>query len=273
MSGHSKWSTIKHKKGAADAKRSKIFTKIAREIVVAAKMGGPDPDANPRLRAGMVLARSQNMPNENVKRAIAKGAGAGKGEDFQNITYEGYGPHQVAAIVECLTDNKNRTISNIRTAFNKSGGSIGSTNSVMYGFDHKGSIEVKKDSIDEDALTEHNLEGGAEDIDTESSEEMYYITTAADELHQVATYLATHEVETVSTRLIFIPQNKIVIDNLSDAKSVLHFIEMLEDDDDVQNVHSNFDLTDEVMAQLEQEGWVKPLSALTLEADTQGLES
>ncbi|MDX2469922.1 MAG: YebC/PmpR family DNA-binding transcriptional regulator [SAR324 cluster bacterium] len=253
MSGHSKWSTIKHKKGAADAKRSKIFTKIAREIVVAAKLGGEDADSNPRLRSAMVLARSQNMPNENIKRAIIKGAGGGKGEDYHSITYEGYGPHQATAIVECLTDNKNRTISNIRTIFNKSGGAIGSTNSVMYAFDHMGAIEVKKESIDEDSLTEHILEGGAEDIDT-SPEEIYYITTAADELHQVATYLEKQGVEIESTKLVYIAQNKMEITDLSQAQSVLRFIDALEDDDDVQNVHSNFDLSDEVIAQLEAEG-------------------
>ncbi len=253
MSGHSKWSTIKHKKGAADAKRSKIFTKIAREIVVAAKLGGEDADSNPRLRSAMVLARSQNMPNENIKRAIQKGIGAGKGEEFHSVIYEGYGPHQVAAIVECLTDNKNRTISNIRTAFNKSGGAIGTSNSVMYAFDHMGAIEVKKDSIDEDTLTEHILEGGAEDIDT-SPEDIYFITTAHADLHQVSTYLESQGVVLESTKLIYIPQNKLVITDLAQAQSVLRFIDALEDDDDVQHVHSNFDLSDEVLAQLHAEG-------------------
>ncbi|MFH2129050.1 MAG: YebC/PmpR family DNA-binding transcriptional regulator [bacterium] len=251
MSGHSKWSSIKHKKGAVDAKRSKVFTKVIREITVAAKMGGDDPNSNPRLRSAIVLAKSVNMPNDNINKAIKKGAGDGKGENWESISYEGYGPHNVAVIVECLTDNKNRTISSVRSIFSKNNGNIGSTNSVMYMFDRKGIIEVKKDTIDEDTLTEYIIEGGAEDIDI-NDEQVYSIATEPGDLGSVHKYLEEKEVKIESSGLDLIPQNRIEIDDVSKAAQVIKFIEALEDDDDVQNVYSNFDISESVLQQLEE---------------------
>ena len=170
MSGHSKWSTIKHKKAAQDAKRGKLFTKLIKEVTVAARVGGGDIDANPRLRTAVANARGQSMPMDNIMRAIKKATGEGEGDNYEEIVYEGYGPHNVAIIVEAMTDNRNRTIASIRYAFNKSGGSLGSTNSVQYMFDRLGQITIEKDKISEDALTEFILEAGAEDLNTEDPE-------------------------------------------------------------------------------------------------------
>lgn len=250
MSGHNKWSSIKHRKGAADAKRSKTFTKVIREITVAAKTGGEDPNANPRLRSAITLAKSVNMPNDNINKAIQKGVGGGKGENWENISYEGYGPHNVAVIVECLTDNKNRTISSVRGIFSKNNGNIGSTNSVMYMFDRKGMIEVEKETIDEDGLTEHAIEAGAEDIDT-SDDKVFVIETAPGELGDVHRFLEEKGVEIASSKIDLIPQNRLEIDDVDKANQVIRFIDALEDDDDVQNVYSNFDITEEVMQQLD----------------------
>ena len=249
MSGHSKWSTIKHKKGAADAKRSKVFTKVIKEITVASRMGGEDPDANPRLRSAIALAKSVNMPNDNVSKAIKKGTGGGKGESWETIVYEGYGPNNVAVIVECLTDNKNRTISSVRGIFGKNNGNIGASNSVMYMFDRKGQIEVAKDSIDEDALTEHVLEAGAEDIDT-SLDDVYLIEATPSNLGDVHKYLEEQGVEITTSAIDLIPQNKIEIAEVNKAEQVIKFIDALEDDDDVQKVYSNFDISDDVLKEL-----------------------
>ena len=250
MSGHSKWSTIKHKKGAADAKRSKVFTKVIREITVAAKMGGEDPNSNPRLRSAVVLAKSVNMPNDNINKAIKKGVGGDKSQNWENLNYEGYGPHNVAVIVECLTDNKNRTISSVRSIFSKNNGNIGSSNSVMYMFDRKGIIEVEKAIIDEDTLTDYIIEAGAEDIDS-SDDQKFIIETAIGDLGAVHKYLEKNEVKIKSSGLSLIPQNRIEIDDVTKAGQVIKFIEALEDDDDVQNVYSNFDITESVLQQLE----------------------
>ncbi len=252
MSGHNKWSSIKHKKGAADAKRSKIFTKVIKEISVAAKMGGDDAAANPRLRSAIALAKSVNMPNDNISKAIKKGMGGGKGENWETIVYEGYGPHNVAVIVECLTDNKNRTISSVRTAFSKNNGNIGATNSVMYMFDRKGFIEVEKSKIDEDTLTEHILEAGAEDID-DMQEDVYLVETAPADLGDIHKYLEDKGVVVKTSRLDLIPQNKIEITEVNKAQQVIKFIDALEDDDDVQKVYSNFDINDEVLNELNQQ--------------------
>jgi len=249
MSGHSKWSTIKHKKGAADAKRSKIFSKVIREITVAAKLGGDDPNANPRLRSAISLAKSVNMPNDNIAKAIKKGAGGDKSENWENLTYEGYGPSNVAVIVECLTDNKNRTISSIRSVFSKNNGNIGETNSVMYMFDRKGIVEVDKAAIDEDTITEHAINAGAEDIDPDD-EKSYLIETSPKELGDVHQYLENSGVEVKTANISLIPKNKIEIDDVTKATQVIRFIEALEDDDDVQNVFTNFDISESVLQQL-----------------------
>lgn len=250
MSGHNKWSTIKHRKGAADAKRSKIFTKVIKELTIAARLGGEDPGSNPRLRSAIALAKSSNMPNDNVKRAIQKGIGGGKGENWENIIYEGYGPHNVAVIVDCLTDNRNRTISSIRFAFGKTGGNLGSSNSVMYMFDRQGQIEINKSVIDEESLTDHILEAGAEDIDAEG-DDIYLITTAPGDLNDVHSYLEEKSIEISMSAVKLIPQNRVEIEDVAKAKQVINFIETLEDDDDVQNVYSNFDISESVLKQLE----------------------
>ncbi|OGG98179.1 MAG: hypothetical protein A2508_04190 [Candidatus Lambdaproteobacteria bacterium RIFOXYD12_FULL_49_8] len=210
-------------------------------------MGGEDIDANPRLRAAVASAKAANMPADNIKRAIQKGAGVGKGDDYEAITYEGYGPHQVAVIIECLTDNRNRTISNIRTIFNKNNGNIGSTNSVMYAFDRVGLIEVAKDGMEEDQLMELALEAGAQDFDPEG-EDYFEITTALADLHLVQTALEAKGVVIQKSALAYVPQNRQEITDPEKAAQVMRFLEAIEDDDDVQNLFTNLDLSDEAMA-------------------------
>ena len=189
------------------------------------------------------------MPSDNVKRAISKGMGGGKGESWETINYEGYGPHNVAVIVECLTDNRNRTISSIRYIFTKNNGNIGASNSVMYMFDRLGQIEVDKSTIDEDTLTEHALEAGAEDIETED-EDTYLITTIPGELEEVQTYLEKNSVQIKAAAVEMVPENRVEITEADKAKQVIKFIDMLEDDDDVQKVYSNFDISDDVLQEL-----------------------
>lgn len=251
MSGHNKWSSIKHKKGAADAKRSKTFTKVIKEITVAAKLGGGDPAANPRLRSAIALAKSVNMPNDNINKAISKGVGGDKSENWENITYEGYGPNNVAVIVECLTDNRNRTISSVRSIFTKNNGNIGATNSVMYMFDRKGLIEIDKSKIDEDTLTEHAIEAGAEDIDT-TDDEVFVVEVSPNDLGDAHQYLEDKGIEIKTSSINLIPQNELVIEDETKAAQVIKFIDALEDDDDVQNVYSNFDITDELLSKLSE---------------------
>jgi YebC/PmpR family DNA-binding regulatory protein len=212
-------------------------------------MGGDDPDANPRLRSAIALAKSANMPNDNINKAIKKGMGGDKGDSWETIVYEGYGPHNIAVIVECLTDNKNRTISSIRSAFTKFNGNIGGTNSVMYMFERKGYIEVEKSTIDEETLTEHVLESGAEDIDS-SQEEVFWIETVPSKLGNVHKFLEEKGVAIKTSSLDLIPQNKIEITDAHKAQQVIKFIETLEDDDDVQKVFSNFDISDAVVEEL-----------------------
>ncbi len=249
MAGHSKWKNIQHRKSAQDAKRGKIFTKLIKEITVAARMGGGDPTANPRLRAAIANAKGQGMPKDNVERAIKKGTGESGGADFEEITYEGYGPHNVAIIVEALTDNRNRTISSVRHAFTKCGGNLGATNSVQYMFDHVGSLTLKRDGMDEDTLTELALEAGASDVVTDQPEE-YQVLTAREDFEVVRSYFEEKEVAVVETGLVWNPQNRVMLEDLKKAEQVLKLIDMLEDDDDVQNVYANFDLSEAVAEQL-----------------------
>ncbi len=249
MSGHSKWSTIKHRKAAQDAKRGKVFTKLIKELTVAAKLGGSDPDANPRLRTAIASAKAQSMPRDNIDRAIKKGAGELDGVHYDEILYEGYGPHNVALIVETLTDNRNRTIASIRHAFSKGGGNLGSANSVQYMFDRIGFIRVEKSAIDEDLLTEIILEAGAEDIQTEHPEEYHVIASTAD-FDDVRGKLEEAQVPMLNAEILWSPKNRVEIDDPRKAEQVIKLIEMLEDDDDVQSVHSNFDISESVLAQL-----------------------
>jgi len=247
MSGHSKWSSIKHRKAAVDSKRGKIFTKIIREITVAAKIGGPDPDANPRLRAAVLNARGQNMPNDTVARAIKKGSGGNDGVDYEEVTYEGFGPANVAVVVEALTDNRNRTIASIRTAFNKYNGSLGSSNSVLFMFDRKGSVLIPQSAIDEDSLTETVLEAGGEDL--ELIGEDYQIICSIEDFEVVKSAIDAKGLPVKESGLTHVPQNKTVISEKEDAEKVMNFIDMLEEDDDVQKVYTNFDIDDKLLAE------------------------
>ena len=249
MSGHSKWSTIKHRKAAQDAKRGKVFTKLIKELTIAARMGGSELDANPRLRTAVANAKSQSMPKDNIDRAIKKGAGELDGVIYEEIIYEGYGPHNVAIIVEVMTDNRNRSIASVRHAFNKYNGNLGSANSVQYMFDRLGSIIVDKTVIDEDSLTELILEAGAEDLKTENPDSFQVITAPAD-FDLVRSYLEEKDVAMLSAEVIWNPQNRVEIDELKKAEQVIKLIEILEDDDDVNSVHSNFDISENVMAEL-----------------------
>lgn len=246
MSGHSKWSTIKRKKGAADAKRGKIFSKLAKEITIAAKAGGGDPDMNPRLRTILLNAKSQNMPKENVDRAIKKGTGELPGVTYDEIRYEGYGAGGVAIIVDVLTDNKNRTVAEIRHMLTKNGGSMAETGAVTWNFDANGQISLPRDAGDEESIFEKAIEAGAEDVDMES-EDTYEILTAPSELHTVSTALQAMGLSVMEATLTMRPKNMQTVTG-SDAAQVLRLLEALEEHDDVQDFYSNFDISEEEMA-------------------------
>ncbi|MDA8159897.1 MAG: YebC/PmpR family DNA-binding transcriptional regulator [Desulfobacteraceae bacterium] len=245
MSGHSKWSTIKRKKGAADAKRGKIFTKLIKEIMVAARMGGGDQTGNPRLRAAVLAAKAENMPKDNIDRAIKKGSGGLDGVNYEEIVYEGYGPGGVAVLVNCMTDNRNRTVSEVRYAFSKSGGNMGETGCVAFMFDKKGVIAVDKTAIAEDKLLELALEAGAEDVVEE--DEAFKVLTGPGDLTAVSEALEKAGVAMSGAAAEMIPQNTIEINDEKVARRLLAMMEMLEDNDDVQNVYANFDIPDELM--------------------------
>ena len=238
MSGHSKWSTIKRKKGANDAQRAKIFTKISREIVVAVKAGGPDPDNNSSLKDVMAKGRAANMPNENIQRTIKKAAGDTTQDNYENITYEGYGPSGVAVIVEALTDNRNRTAADVRHAFDEFGGNMGQTGCVSFMFDQKGIIVIEKNNIDEDEITMDALEAGAEDISVE--DDCYEITTSPDDFHAVRDALET-KYEFMSAEITMVPQTTVSLDDDETAQKMQRMIDTLEDSDDVQNIYHNWE--------------------------------
>ncbi|MFQ6037366.1 MAG: YebC/PmpR family DNA-binding transcriptional regulator [Candidatus Aminicenantales bacterium] len=239
MSGHSKWHSIKHKKAAQDAKRGKIFTKIIREISVAARLGGDDPDANPRLRKAIADAKAVNMPAENIKRAIMKGTGQLEGTTYEEITYEGYGPGGVAIFVEALSDNKNRTVSELRHIFNKNGGNIGESGCVAWMFKRKGYLVVEKSKVSEDELLDVILEAGAEDLREDGSN--YEIFTPPDKYESVLQALKDHNIEIAASNLGQIPQNYVKLEG-KQAQQLLRLMEELEDHDDVQHVWANFDI-------------------------------
>jgi len=248
MSGHSKWSTIKHKKGAADAKRGKIFTKLIKEITVAARMGGGDPNANPRLRTAVAGAKAQNMPQDNINRAIKKGTGELEGVNYEETTYEGYGPGGAAVLVEVMTDNKNRTVGEVRAIFGKNGGNMGESGCVAYMFEKKGYIVVPADAMGEDALMELVLEAGADDL--QHSDDKYEIITAMENFDVVHKTLEEKSIPMEVAELTAIPSNTVPVDE-KNGKALLRLMELLEDHDDVQKVYSNFDISDEVMAAIE----------------------
>ena len=245
MSGHSKWSTIKHKKGAADAKRGKIFTRILKEMTVAARLGGGDPNGNPRLRAAVAEAKANNMPKDNIERAIKRGTGELEGATYEEVTYEGYGPGGVAIIVECLTDNTNRTTPEIRHMFEKHGGNLGTPGSVRFQFDKKGYFAIERSAVDEDKLMEIALEAGADDLQTDDPE-IFEVYTTPENFEAVRQALETNKIPTVEGKLDMIPQNYVSVDEAK-SKQIMRLLEMLDDHDDSQNVWSNFDIPAEMM--------------------------
>ena len=246
MAGHSKWANIQHRKGRQDAQRAKLFSKLSKEITVAAKMGDPDPDKNPRLRLAVKEAKNQSMPKDNIDRAIKKAAG-GDSEEYEEIRYEGYGPNGVAVIVEAMTDNRNRTASNIRSTFTKNGGNLGETGSVAFMFDRKGEVVYPPEAGDADSVMMAAIEAGAEDV--ESGEDGHTIWCADSDLNEVAAALEAQLGESDATRLAWRPTTTTELD-LEAMQKLMKLIEALEDDDDVQRVTTNFEASDAVMAQL-----------------------
>ncbi len=247
MAGHSKWANIQHRKGKQDAKRAKIFSKLGREITVAAKLGGADPDMNPRLRLAIATAKGQSMPKDGIERAIQKGAGGNDSENYEDIRYEGYGPGGVAVIVECLTDNKNRTASEVRSIFSKSGGNLGETGCVSFMFDRVGEIIYPADKAGADEMFEAALEAGADNV--ESGDEIHEITCSPDDFASVRDSLEQKFGEPEKSGLVWRPNVTAEVDE-GQAASILKLIEALEDCDDVQTVTSNFDVSDEIMEKL-----------------------
>ena len=246
MAGHSKWANIQHRKGRQDALRSKLFSKLSKEITVAAKMGDPDPDKNPRLRLAVKEAKSQSVPKDVIDRAIKKSQ-IGEGDDYKEIRYEGYGPGGVAVIVEAMTDNLNRTASTVRSTFGKNGGNLGETGSVSFMFERTGEITYPIEIGDEDTVMMAALEAGADDV--ESSAEGHTIYCADSDLNEVSTALENELGESNSTKLIWKPNVTTELD-LEGAQKLMKLIDLLEDDDDVQRVTANFEISDEVMEQL-----------------------
>lgn len=248
MSGHSKWSTIKRKKGAADAKRGALFGKLSKAITMSAREGGGDPEMNPSLGLAVQKAKAGNMPNENIQRAIDKGTGAGAdAETYERITYEGYGPGGVAVLIDVLTDNRNRTASDVRYVFSKNGGKLGTSGSVAYLFERKGVMLVPIDAVGEDELMEAALEAGAEDVETSESD--YRVVTSPEDFTVVRDALRAAGIEFENAEITMQPQNSIDLD-VSTAKQTLRLIDALEDNDDIQEVFANFDISDEVMAEV-----------------------
>ncbi len=248
MSGHSKWSTIKRKKGAEDAKRGKVFGKLVKEIAVAARMGGADPDGNPRLRAAIAAAKQENMPKDNIQRAIAKGAGESGGSNLEEVIYEGYGPEGVAIMVDSLTDNKNRTVSDLRHLFTKYGGSMGEPGCVAWMFDKKGVIVFDQAAVKEYELLEAALESGAEDL--QSTESQIEVLTDPAAFLEVKEALESRGFEPILAELQLRPKTTVAISEEGRAQAILKLVESIEDHDDVNNVFANFDIPDKILEAL-----------------------
>lgn len=245
MSGHSKWSTIKHKKGAADAKRGKIFTSIIKEMTVAARLGGGDIEGNPRLRAAVAEAKANNMPKDNIDRAIKRGTGDLEGVMYEEVSYEGYAPGGVAIIVDALTDNTNRTTPEIRHMFEKHGGNLGTPGSVRFQFEKKGYFAIEKSAAGEEKLMEIALDAGADDLQTDDPE-VYEIYTTPDNFEAVRQALESNKIPTVEAKLDMIPSTYVSVDEQK-AKAIMRLLEALDDHDDTQNVYSNLDIPAEMM--------------------------
>ncbi len=248
MSGHSKWANIKHKKGAEDAKRGKIFTKVVKEIIVAARFGGGDPGANPRLRAVLLKAKSCNLPKDNIERAIKKGIGELEGVNYEENSYEGYGPGGVAVLVESLSDNKNRTVADVRHIFSKYNGNLGENGCVAWMFDKKGWLSVAKSDADEEELMMMALDAGAEDV-KDDDDENFEIITAPDDFESVKAALEKASIPVVDSEVSMLPQNYISLTG-KDAETMMKLMDALDDNDDVQKVYTNADIPDEVMDSL-----------------------
>jgi YebC/PmpR family DNA-binding regulatory protein len=247
MSGHSKWSTIKRKKGALDAKRGKIFTKLIKEITVAARMGGGDPETNPRLRTAIAAAKAENMPKDNIERAIKKGTGELEGTQYEELIYEGYGPGGVAVLVEVLTDNKNRSIAEIRHIFSKHGGNLGENGCVSWMFDKKGLLVFSKDQVSEDDVMAVALDAGADDI--KETEKEYEVIVGPSEFEAVKEAFEEAGIPYLVAEISMVPQNTIALEG-KDAEKMLKLMDALEDSDDVQNAYANFDISEAIMETL-----------------------
>ncbi|MEW6107911.1 MAG: YebC/PmpR family DNA-binding transcriptional regulator [Nitrospirota bacterium] len=245
MAGHSKWAQIKHKKAHTDAKRGKVFTKIVKEISIAARLGGGDPAGNPRLRTAIEKAKEVNMPHDNIKKAIMKGTGELPGVSYEEFVYEGYGPAGVAMMIEVMTDNKNRTLPEIRHIMAKSGGSLGETGCVSWIFDKKGYIIVDKTKASEDSVMSIALDAGAEDMKNDPNEDNYEIITAPEDFNNVRTAIENADIPVESAEITMLPRNYVVLDERA-AEQMVRLMDALEDHDDVQNVYANFDIPDEV---------------------------
>ncbi len=245
MAGHSKWAQIKHKKKAVDAKRGKLFTKLIREIMVAARIGGGDPAGNPRLRAAIEAAKGANMPKDNIERAIKKGTGELEGVAYEEVTYEGYGPGGVAVLVEAMTDNRQRTVADLRHIFSKHGGNLGEPGSVAWMFEKKGVITVEKSEADEDTLMDVAIDAGAEDLVDQG--EVWEVHTDPKNFDGVKRALEDAGIAMVGAKLDMVPKNVVAVTDAALAERVLKLMDAIEDNDDVQNVYANFDIPDEVL--------------------------
>lgn len=247
MAGHSKWANIKHRKASVDAKRGKMFTKLIRELTVAAKEGGPNADSNPRLRTAINTAKGQNMPNDTIDRAIKRGSGEMDGVVYQEVFYEGYGPGGSAVYVQALTDNKNRTVAAVRSLFNKNGGNLGETGCVAWIFEMKGRITFKGETVTEDQLFEIAIDAGAEDVTTEDND--FVVITNTEDFENVKSALKESGLEYEEAEITMVPQSNVKIDG-REAERMIRLMEALEDSDDVQNVYANFDISEELLEAL-----------------------
>lgn len=247
MAGHSKWAQIKHKKAHADAKKGRVFTKIVKEISVAARLGGGDPEGNPRLRLAIEKAKEVNMPSDNIKRAIMKGTGELPGVSYEEYSYEGYGPGGVAVLIEVLTDNKNRTVSELRYLMSKHGGSLGEAGCVAWMFEKKGYILVEKGKVDEDSLMSVALDAGAEDMRNDPKEDNYEIITRPEDLNPVKSAIESAGIPVSLAEITMLPKSYVSLDE-KNSEQMMRLMEVLEDHDDVQNVYANFDISEAVLA-------------------------
>ncbi|MDR3090114.1 MAG: YebC/PmpR family DNA-binding transcriptional regulator [Desulfobulbaceae bacterium] len=248
MSGHSKWANIKRRKGAVDAKKGRVFTRLIKEIIMAARLGGGDIDGNPRLRAAVAAAKAENMPKDNISRAIKKGTGEIAGELYEEILYEGYGPGGVAVLVECMTDNRNRTVADVRHFFAKNNGNLGESGCVAWMFEKKGQIQIEKKGVTEEVLMDMALEAGADDVIED--DESFQVLTTPDSFENVREALENAKLTILDASVAMIPQNTVEVTEENIARSLMKLMDSLEDHDDVQNVYANFDIDDALIERI-----------------------